>query len=146
MYRLPRGSRTSRYKGYLFFLYTSLWYFCILMNYPMGSTEKSLLFNYFDIFNFKFVFITCIVCFKISVISKYQFTNAQNHFFSLNSRYVIIVCDDSILNFSTECQPNQISCDTDRCIDVSFLCDGYSDCEDTTDEAQCGTCASCNTS
>lgn len=67
-------------------------------------------------------------------------------FFSLNSRYVIIVCDDSILNFSTECQPNQISCDTDRCIDVSFLCDGYSDCEDTTDEAQCGTCASCSTS
>ncbi|XP_056018072.1 atrial natriuretic peptide-converting enzyme-like isoform X2 [Ostrea edulis] len=40
-----------------------------------------------------------------------------------------------------ECQPNQISCDTDRCIDVSFLCDGYSDCEDTTDEAQCASCS-----
>nr|XP_022319359.1 atrial natriuretic peptide-converting enzyme-like isoform X1 [Crassostrea virginica] len=47
-----------------------------------------------------------------------------------------------------DCKSNQISCDSDRCIDVSFLCDGYHDCEDHTDEANCAACSmgeySCN--
>ncbi|XP_061168048.1 atrial natriuretic peptide-converting enzyme-like [Saccostrea echinata] len=40
-----------------------------------------------------------------------------------------------------ECQSNQISCDTDRCIDISFLCDDYRDCEDNADEAHCAACS-----
>lgn len=41
---------------------------------------------------------------------------------------------------SVECQTSQISCDAGRCLDYSFLCDGYRDCEDNSDEAHCGEC------
>lgn len=41
---------------------------------------------------------------------------------------------------SVECQASQITCDAGRCLDYSFLCDGYRDCEDNSDEAHCGKC------
>ncbi|XP_052689027.1 atrial natriuretic peptide-converting enzyme-like isoform X1 [Crassostrea angulata] len=41
-----------------------------------------------------------------------------------------------------ECQASQITCDAGRCLDYSFLCDGYRDCEDNSDEAHCAACSS----
>ena len=40
-------------------------------------------------------------------------------------------------NSVTVCGQNETSCNNGDCISISFLCDGWSDCEDEEDEANC---------
>ena len=35
------------------------------------------------------------------------------------------------------CKPNQVSCDDNKCIPTTFLCDGDRDCLDGSDEENC---------
>ena len=37
----------------------------------------------------------------------------------------------------TACADNEFQCLDGQCVDVTYLCDGDSDCSDNSDEAQC---------
>jgi integrin beta 2 len=45
-------------------------------------------------------------------------------------------------DYTTNCSVGFFKCNNSKCIDIQFKCDGEDDCDDNSDETECGTTCS----